>query len=256
MTLSLRKITQCSRRPRKDAYRKPWISPSQVYLGYHGIGLEVDPHGIPVPVNGVAVTNVKNDNANITLGYVPYSSSMLYWGFALKLEPGHFDVPTQGILLTQMWQGSPYSPPVSLHLTPNDPTFSCEIEIRNNETGGNPSATPITFPIGQCSPGGWQLFRIGVLPHYQGQSGTGQIIIWHNDMSTPVAAWSGDIGYNPNEPVNINGTLGRPQSLTNPDRKFTIYYGPYRGAQSTTAQTFWANIKLGASEAAADPSIP
>lgn len=237
--------------PLQPWVRQPWISPSQSYAGHRAIGLEILPSGIPTE----GASAITNDKANLTLAKFPLDSTA-YMGFAMMLSSGRFDVPAARTLLAQMWQGAPYGPPVSLHLFPKDPQFACVVRIANNKTGGNPGARLVELRVGTCAPGTWHTFRIGVTPHYPGQPGTGKLVVWHNDMQRPVATWTGDIGFDPGRPVEVNGTPGQLQSDKKPNPNVVLFFGPYRDAQNTRAQTFWANIKYATTAEGADPTIP
>jgi len=233
--------------PRPSWVRLPWLSPSQTYLGYHGIGLEVDPTGSPLPP-----TDGKNDKAELTFrkGF-PFQEDD-WTGFAMELGLST-DVPSGNVILFQWWQGTPYGPPLSLMLEPAS-DYSCMFSIRNNATGGNPSAATITLPAGTCQPGVWHTFLVHTRMHYAGESGTGQLEVYHNDMTTPVIEWSGDIGYDPSQCVLVNGT-GACQG-GDPNPVFTSYYGPYRDNQPHTVQSFFTNIKFALDQASADPTQP
>lgn len=231
---------------------KPWIDATEAYTSrsftYPALGLEVDPYGTPT----VHATDTANDKANIQLHNFPLSQDR-FTGFAVKL--GHFDDPDSKIMIAQWWQGTPYGPPLSLQIVPGR-GFQCEMQVRNNHTGGNPSAAVIHIPVGTCTPGEWHTFIVYARPHYIGQAGTGEVMVWHNDMSTPVADWTGDVGYDPSKPVGVNGDDSNPQDPATPNNSWNIYVGPYRehGALPKYAQTFFANILIGSSKTAADPT--
>ena len=233
--------------PRPPWVRLPWSSPSQFYNGHHAIGLEILPTGSPVPANDDGT-----DKANLTIAKVSLGQDY-FLGFAMKLSRRHFDDPTAEILLQQWWQGSPYSPPVSLHMIPNS-GYQCEFQVRNNATGGNPNAQVIHLPLGKCRPGMWHTFIVRVRTHYLGQPGTGQLTVWHHDMIRSVIDWTGDIGYDPSQPVRVNGT-GNYQSTANPNPVLVTYYGPYRDHQETDQQAFFSNITLASSQCEADPTL-
>ncbi len=234
--------------PLQPWVRRPWISPTQSFLGYPGIGLELLPAATPTG----PVQFGTNDKANLTVGKAPLNQTS-YFGFAVRLAV--LGIPTAPLMLSQIWQGKPYGPPLALSIVGNNASFPCVIELRNNKTGGNPGAYPIKVPVGSCKPGSWHTFRIGLTPHYPGLPGSGKLVVWHNDMSKPIASWTGDIGYDPSRPVDVNGVPGKPQSELTPNWAFTVFYGPYRTTQKVRAQTFWTNIKLASTPEGADPTV-
>jgi len=215
------------------------------FNGYPAVGLEVQPTGSPLPSSDDGT-----DKANISVAQWPISQDR-YYGFAMKL--GNFGNPTVSILVAQWWQGVPYSPPLSLHIIPNS-NYQCELQVRNNNTGGNPNATPIEIPLGYCTPGVWHTFVFYTRPHYVGAPGTGEITAWHNNMTTPVADWTGDVGYDPSIPVNTNGVSGNPQSPNLPNSSWTVYVGPYGDHQTIDRQAYYANIIVASTMAGANPN--
>lgn len=230
--------------PRPSWVLLPYLDGTS-FNGYPAIGLEVQPTGTPLPT-----TDDGTDKANISVAQWPISQDR-YYGFAMKL--GNFGNPNQEVLVAQWWQGVPYSPPLSLHIIPNS-NFQCELQVRNNNTGGNPNAAVIHIAVGYCTPGTWQTFVFYTRPHYVGAAGTGEITVWHNNMTTPVADWTGDVGYDPTVPVNTNGVAGNPQSSTLPASSWTCYFGPYGDHDTINRQTYWANIAVASTKEGANPN--
>jgi len=233
----------------KGSPRPSWVllpyQDGTTWNGYPAIGLEVQPTGSPLPT-----TDDGTDKVNLTIAQFPISQDR-YYGFAMKL--GNFGSPNQEILVAQWWQGVPYSPPMSLHIIPGT-NFLCEMQVRNNNTGGNPNAPAIHIPVGSCMPGDWQTFVVYTRPHYVGSPGTGEVTVWHNDMSKPVADWTGDVGYDPSVPVNTNGTPGQPQSPNLPASSWTMYFGPYGDHDTINRQTYFANIAVASTMQGANPN--
>jgi hypothetical protein len=59
-------------------------------------------------------------NLTLSSGNDPFALTFgqkRYKGFALKLPSTGFQIPTGSLLIAQWWQGAPYVPPVSLHIT-------------------------------------------------------------------------------------------------------------------------------------------
>lgn len=231
----------------KGTPQPPWVLmpylDGTTFNGYPAIALEVQSTGSPLPT-----TDDGTDKANITVAKFPVTEDR-YYGFAMKL--GNFGDPTAEIMVAQWWQGVPYSPPLSLHIIPGS-GFQCELQVRNNNTGGNPNAASIEIPIGVCTPGVWHTFVIYTRPNYVGQGGTGEVTVWHNNMTTPVADWTGNVGYIPNQDVLVNGN-GAPQGGT-ASANWTVYFGPYREHQQVNHQTYWANIRFASTKEGANPN--
>jgi hypothetical protein len=233
--------------PRPSWVLLPWASSSEKYRGYRAFGLEVDPTGSPLPpVEGT------NDKAELTFAKFPLQVDT-YTGFAMKFGAST-TVPSVPVIVFQQWQGSPYGPPLSLQLVAGASDFRCQLVLRNNNTGGNPSAKTINIPAGTCQPGTWHTFVIHSRMHYVGEPGNGVVQVWHNDMTTPIIDWTGDVGYDPSRGVKVNGT-GVVQG-GNPNTLFTSYYGPYRPNDKNTVQSFFANLKFDFTFANADPTQP
>jgi len=210
--------------------------------GYPAIALEIHPTGTPLPANDDGT-----DKANIAVGYLPITQDS-YYGFSMML--GNFGVPNVDILLAQWWQGVPYSPPLSLNMVPGSTTFACEMQIRNNTTGSYPNENVIHVPVGTCPPGQWQQFVVYAHPHFVGAPGTGEVKVWHNNMTTPVVDWTGDVGYNPAAAV----TTGPPQGTALPSTNWTMYFGPYGDHDTINRQTYWANIAIASTREGANPN--
>ncbi|WP_260706418.1 polysaccharide lyase [Edaphobacter flagellatus] len=219
--------------PQASWVRTPWISPSQAYSGSHSIGLEVDPQ---VPTTQGEVDKVQqrissgNDSFALTWGVKRYT------GFAVKLPSANFQIPTDRLMIAQWWQGSPYGPPVRIEIT-NDTTdqVTWKLWILNNDTLGNPSATPIVVDGGTIPFDTWSTFVVMLIPDY---TGNGQIKVWQD--GTQVIYWTGKVGYDPSTIPYKNPPAG----TANPNNAFDVFYGPYRNTQNTKQQMFFDEIKF------------
>lgn len=219
--------------PQASWVRTPWISPSQAYRGSHSIGMEIDAQQ-PTLSGDVDKVNHRlssgNDSFALTFGIKRYT------GFAVELPSANFQIPTAGLMIAQWWQGSPYGPPVRLEIT-NDTTdvVTWKIYILNNDTLGNPSATPIVLNGGTIPFDTWTPFVIMLIPDF---NGNGQIKVWQNGIQ--VIAWTGKVGYDPSTIPYKNPPSGTP----NPNDAFDVFYGPYRNRQNTKQQMFFDEIKF------------
>jgi hypothetical protein len=228
--------------PQATWVRSPWISPSQMFRGYHAIGMEIDPQ------NPTTSSDVDKVNLTLSSGNDPFALTFgqkRYTGFALKLPSTGFQIPTGSLLIAQWWQGAPYVPPVSLHIT-GDTTnvVSWELWTFNNDTLGNPSSTPIVVGSGTIPFDQWTSIVVMIIPDY---TGSGQIKMWQN--GTAVVNWTGKVGYDPSTiPYN-----GAPPGTSTPNQNFNVYFGPYRARQNTKQQMFFDEIKFSDTYAEAVP---
>jgi hypothetical protein len=261
--------------PQQSWVLTPSLSTVYTYFGYPTIHMELDPTG---PSPSPLPTEYQNDKVNLTIGVAPIpspstaasSADDLWESFDFALDP-KTNVPGQNVLLAQWWQGEPFSPPVDLILKANA-NYECFVDIRNNNTGGNPSAVPIDLDAGSCAPtdaGGnilWHQFRIHIRFGYEND---GIVQVWHNNMTTPVINESGiDVGYVPGECVYIEGNVNNgclsnggatpapPDVAPTPSNKMTAYFGPYRPSDPHTIIMYITNVKFAKDEDSADPTTP
>lgn len=236
--------------PRPEWVRVPWISPSQAYRGTNSMGMEINPT--------LDYTDKGTDKVNhrITSGSDSFAldfNRAKYTGFAVKL--GKFDAPSKGLLIAQWWQGSPYSPPLLLGIipstNPSDP-IRYQFQFRNNETGGNPtSLKPNTIPFhtgvdNTLNRDSWHTFVVYTRMRHAGQPDDGEVRVWHNGVE--VIRWFGKIGYDPSRPPSDRDA--------NPNSKFDVFYGPYRGQQDERHQLFFDEIRFADTFKEANPDQP
>jgi hypothetical protein len=230
--------------PRPAWVHIPWLSPSQIdpLTGYHAIGFRLDPTGTPL-----ASENSYNDKANLTLAYFPTNVD-IWEGFSMIFS--QFGQPNVDLILAQWWQGGDAGPPVSL-VEKGKGNFECDIHVRNNQTGGNPSAPTHVLPLGTCRNDGlWHTFLFHIRAGY---SNDGIVEVWKDTVvGPPTAAYAGNVGYDPNQCVSVNGT-GACQG-GNANAKLMAFYGPYRPLDSVQEQMFFANIKFAYDRQSADPT--
>jgi hypothetical protein len=262
----------------KPVPQQPWVlTPSldtaYTYFGYPTIHMELDATG---PSPSPLPTEYQNDKVNLTIGTFPIpapstassSTNDLWEGFDVAFDPST-QIPGVNVILAQWWQGVPFSPPVDLILKAND-NYECYVEVRNDSTGGNPSATAYEIDAGSCAPtnsGGaiqWHQF----LFHIRfGNQNDGLVEIWHNNMTTPVNQYTGNVGYIPGQCVYINGqsndgclgggaTPAPPADAPTPANDSTAYFGPYRPSDAHKIIMYITNVKFAKAQADADPTQP
>jgi hypothetical protein len=112
----------------------------------------------------------------------------------------------------------------------------------------------------------WHQFLIHVRFGYEGD---GMVQVWDNNVgsATPLAQYTGDVGYVPGQCVYIegsasNGCLGNgstpapPDAAPTPSNKMTAYFGPYRPSDPNTVIMYITNVKFAADQNSANPSTP
>ena len=233
--------------------RLPWISPSQTYVGYHSIGMELDPQNTNAFTGD---TNLDKVNLTISTGHDSFASTFgntRYLGFAVEFPSVNFYVPgspTDSLLIAQFWQGSPYHPPVSLHITSaTTDAITMEVWISNGDTDGNASASSIVVPVGTVPFNQWNTFVLAVTPDYSGT--TGNVQLWVN--GTQMVNWSGKVGYNPNSCPIPNLTLCGTTNYPHPNANFNVYFGPYRNRQYKKQQMFFDEVRFTSTHSEAVP---
>ncbi len=213
----------------------PLINSAQHYVGTKSIAMKID------PVASYAAGDVDKVNHRISSGNDSFALGFgvkRYTGFAINIPSTHFQIPEVGrkLMLAQWWQGSPYGPPVRLAITDtpaNSVTF--RFLVLNNDTLGNPSATPIDIGGGTIPFDTWNAFVVMLLPDH---TGSGQIEVWHN--GTSIITWTGKVGYDPSTIPYKNPRAGTPH----PNPKFDVFYGPYRDRQDKKHLVFFDEIKF------------
>jgi Polysaccharide lyase len=245
--------------PQQSWVLTPWLSPSQTYLGYKALGYQLNATG---PSPSPLPTDYENDKVETQLTTFALDTNV-WEGFAVEFPSTA--VPGVNLIVAQFWQGSPFSPPVSLNMMAND-NYECEVGIRNNQTGGNPDATINWIDVGECTPSGvnggtWHTFLFHI---YADSNGNGIVQVWHNVPGTdpPTASYTGNVGYAAGQCVDINGSASQgcqnatPAPAPTAASVMTTYIGPYRPSDPNEAKMLFANIKFAYSEASADPTQP
>jgi hypothetical protein len=128
-----------------------------------------------------ASSDVYKVNLTLSSGNDPFALTFgqkRYKGFALKLPSTGFQIPTGSLLIAQWWQGAPYVPPVSLHITGDTTSVvSWELWVFNNDTLGNPSSTPSVVGSGTIPFDQWTSIVVMIIPDHTGAC---QVKMWQN----------------------------------------------------------------------------
>ena len=222
----------------------PWVDTSHAYRGQKSIGFEIDPTPSPVATD--------TDKTQIRISHAGDSSDLVfdntrYLGFAVDIPSANFQGPTKGaVQLAQWWQGSPYTPPLSVTITGSTATAAdYEVRVYNNSTLGNPSSVPIILGTGSIPLDTWTNFTVMSIMDY---TGGGQVKLWQN--GSQLVNWTGTVGYDP-------GTIpykNPPAGTDNPNSAFDVFFGPYREQQSTTQEFFFDEIRWADTFADAQPA--
>jgi hypothetical protein len=211
----------------------PWVDTAHAYRGQKSIGFEIDPTPSPVATD--------TDKTQLRISHAGESSDLefgntRYLGFAVDIPSANFQGPSKGaVQLAQWWQGSPYTPPLSVTITGATATAAnYEVRVYNNTTLGNPSSVPVILSTGTIPFDTWTNFTVMTLMDY---TGGGQVKLWQN--GSQLVNWTGAVGYDPTTIPYKNPPAG----TDNPNTAFDVFFGPYREQQSTTQELFYDEIR-------------
>ena len=220
--------------PQAAWVESPWIDTSHAYNGQASIGFEIN----PTPDPGSTLT----DKVQLTISGAHDASAATFdthrdLGFAVYIPSANFEPPTHGgVQLCQWFQGSPYTPPLSVTITgetSGGATF--EVLVYNNATGGNPSSVPVIVATGTIPFDTWTPIVIEAVMDYNYR---GRVDMWEN--GTLLVSWTGSVGYNP-ATIPYNPSAGTPP----PNSLFAVDIGPYRAQQATTQEFFFDEVRHG-----------
>jgi hypothetical protein len=165
-----------------------------------------------------------------------FDGIMRYFGIRFKIISAQTRLPTKrGVIISQMWQGSPYAPPIWIDLiAPADPNspWPNRLWIKNGTTGQYTSNQSINLYNGTIPEDLWTLFVLGVRP---GWSGNGEIRFWVN--GNLVIDFNGKVGYQPASQGGLPGTLDG----------LMIKSGAYRNSGNPPIGFGFDNMKYGSS---------
>ena len=222
----------------------PWIAEGGLHGG-HCLAIRLDPTSGPGPDHGRDKINYRVVSGH-DASAPSFSGQTSYFGFAMKLDAKDFTPPPRGsthYLFAQVWQGSPFGPPVALELVPGTdlagggtpPRFA--VSIRNNQTGANPGArTVVVDPVGPTTVlelDRWYTFVLGVKLGFHGD---GKLDLFVNGVGE--ATYSGNIGYDPSvTPKTFKTGL--------PNERLELYFGPYRDRMNASQTFYFDRIRYG-----------
>jgi hypothetical protein len=222
--------------PRAEWCKLPWICSSEAFRGKNSIGMELQPQPM------TDRTDVDKLNLTVSTGRDPFALAFgvpRYTGFAVKLPSAAFEIPEEGrgLLIAQWWQGAPYGPPLRLAVT-SDTTqvVSYRFHVKNDDTLGNPSAKDLEIGGGTIPFDTWTTFVVLAVPDHTGRKG--EVRVWVNGEER--VAWSGRLGYDPSGKPYKGATSETPH----PNRKFDVFFGPYRVRQNRGHRMFFDEVKF------------
>ena len=165
-----------------------------------------------------------------------FDGVMRYFGIRFKIMSAQSQPPTNGgVIVTQMWQGSPYAPPIWIDIkapgSPGNP-WPNRLWIHNGTTGQHTSDQAVNVYSGTLAEDVWTLFVLGVRPGWNG-NGEIEFLIDGN----LVADFKGQVGYQPASQGGLAGTLDG----------LMIKSGAYRNAGNPAIAFGFDNMKYGSS---------
>jgi hypothetical protein len=158
-----------------------------------------------------------------------------YFGFAFKIVGPQSAAPTSdGVIIAQIWQGSPYAPPLRMDVkAPNaSGEWPNRVFIQNDQTGNLSSDTPICVYNGTIRVDKWYQYVIGIKPGY---ANNGRADVWIN--GNLVGTYTGNVGY---KPQSKGGAVGALNGLmikfgiyrNRPNPPFAVAFGTIRYANT------------------------
>ena len=160
-----------------------------------------------------------------------------YFGYAFKLH-SDFETPVEMTMISQVWQGSPHSPPFSVQITPNwsengGNTLQLEFWVRNDTTGTMHYDEPLVIGKTQIDRNRWYTLAYEFIPSYVGDPYQGNIRIWQDDAL--IVDWQGNWGYRPAAWGGVNGA----------NTGSAVLFNIYRDRQNTWASVIFDSLKYG-----------
>jgi hypothetical protein len=165
-----------------------------------------------------------------------FDGVMRYFGIRFKIISAQTRMPTNGgVIVSQMWQGSPYAPPIRIDLiapaSPRSP-WPNRLWMQNSSTGQYTYNLGVNLYSGTMPEDVWTLFVLGVRP---GWSGNGEIRFWVN--GNLVIDYNGQVGYQPASQGGLPGTLDG----------LMVKSGAYRNSGNPRIGFGFDNMKYGSS---------
>lgn len=164
-----------------------------------------------------------------------------YFGYAFKLHRD-FETPVEMTMISQVWQGSPHSPPFSVQITPNwrkndgengEDILQLEFWVRNDATGTMHYDEPLVIGKTHIELDQWHTLAYEFVPSYVGETEPGSIRIWRNDVL--IVDWRGNWGYRPAVWGGVDGA----------NTGSAVLFNIYRDRQDTWASVIFDSLKYG-----------
>lgn len=186
--------------------------------------------------------------------------------FALSvLVPAEFEPSSTGerFIFWQLWQGSPYSPPVRLELGEGR---VLRLGLRDDETGGGSvprqgegsdlldvDADATAAGVQGLEPEVWHRIVIGVLPRHRGMGTRGVVEVWVDefDPARPRLRVEAFVGYDPEGWAGYAPNARRP-GQRRPLPRFDSSFGIYRSRQARPQALLFSEVTV----ADALPNLP
>jgi hypothetical protein len=180
---------------------------------------------------------------------------LVYMGLAFKVATAP---PLGGsTLIAQLWQGAPFTPPVSVHLV-NDSSAGLHLKmvVANEQTGTNPSAEKLSFGPGRVTVGRWYKLVLGARANHKGMAGEGWATASLADCGssnwtagyTQFGYYAGDVGLDPQDFGNYSST-----NTDKPNPQLRPSFGLYHSYTASPVKVMFDEIRLTGTFDSADP---
>ncbi|MBV8098052.1 MAG: heparin lyase I family protein [Verrucomicrobia bacterium] len=211
---------------------------------YAGLSLEIS---VPTTSSGKAPNGTHTDRFEYEwvqpddTNAPTFNGKERYFGFAFKII-GSSQAPTNGgIIMAQLWQGSPYAPPIRLDVKApsleGDP-WPNRLFIQKSSTGQNTGDESFKLYDSTIPVDTWYTYVIGVQPGYHGD---GHLELWVNGAQ--VVTYTGDVGYTPEADGGLTGTLA----------SLMVKSGIYRNRGNPNVAFGFGTVKYGSTYSEAAP---
>jgi hypothetical protein len=172
-----------------------------------------------------------------------------YFGFAMMLSGSYFDPPIGQVMVWQVWQGSPFGPPLAAVVVPTGGNaLSLKFLVKNEFTSPYPSATPVTLGEFSISRGIWERLVVYVRTP-QTPGGNGRVAVWQaygedGGAETFVLKFNQVVpfGY---DPLNPQGFYSDRTPMPTPNSVFEVMFGLYRARQDAFHRVAFDAIRDG-----------
>jgi hypothetical protein len=180
-----------------------------------------------------------------------------FFGFAFKIDE-QSEVPEKDkeVIIFQLWQGSPFSPPLKVYIINKNAQFALQVSTKNDITGSNPSS-PLIHINQEVSieKNTWYRLVMKVVMRHNNMDKPGMVNLWLAQERNPlekISFWKGYLGYDPKRKGNYAGKTDVP----NPNSSFQATIGVYRERQKKLIKIYFDNVKVAKYLSAAEPLKP